>query len=73
MSIKYKGQTVSGGGSSLPPGGTTDQVLAKASDADGDVVWKDVSGVTMEEVNSAIENVIWGINSILDEINGEVV
>lgn len=43
MSIKYKGQTVSGG-VSLPPGGTTDQVLAKASDADGDVKWADVGG-----------------------------
>lgn len=43
MSIKYKGQTISGG-SALPPGGTTDQVLTKASDADGDVMWKNAGG-----------------------------
>lgn len=34
----------SGGGSSgpsLPPGGTTGQVLVKSTDADGDAVWSD--------------------------------
>lgn len=62
-----------GGGVSLPPGGTTGQVLAKASDTDGDVVWKDASSVTMDDVDSAIVNAIGDINSILDEINGEVV
>lgn len=39
-------------GSSLPPGGTTGQVLAKASNEDGDVEWQ--NGVTMEDVESAI-------------------
>lgn len=58
MSIKYKGKTISGGGSSLPPGGTTDQILAKASDADGDVKWS--NGVTMEQVNNAINTAITG-------------
>lgn len=57
MSIKYKGKTISGG-SSLPPGGTTDQILAKASDADGDVKW--ANSVTMEQVNNAINNAITG-------------
>lgn len=30
-----------GGGADLPPGGTTGQVLAKASNANGDVIWAD--------------------------------
>lgn len=58
MSIKYKGQTVSGGGisgiPSLPPGGTTGQVLMKASDADGDVVWATVSGISSLEAISIL-------------------
>lgn len=33
-----------GGGASLPSGGTTGQVLAKHSDTDGDVEWKDDAG-----------------------------
>ena len=31
-----------GGGTDLPSGGTTGQVLAKKSNADGDVEWKDI-------------------------------
>lgn len=72
MNFAYKGQLFQPSGSSLPSGGTTDQVLAKASDSDGDVVWKDVGGVTMGDVDAAIDDAIGDINSILDEINGEV-
>jgi hypothetical protein len=32
------------GGGSLPPGGTTGQVLTKASNADGDAIWSSTSG-----------------------------
>jgi len=32
----------SSGGSGLPAGGTTGQVLAKDSDADGDASWQDI-------------------------------
>jgi len=38
------GGSIGGGGASLPPGGTTGQALAKASDADGDVSWQTFSG-----------------------------
>ena len=34
---------VSGGGSGVPSGGTTGQFLAKRSNTDGDVEWKDPS------------------------------
>lgn len=40
-----------GGGSSLPAGGTTGQVLAKASNTDGDVAWVDVAGGGAVAVN----------------------
>lgn len=33
------------GPSGLPPGGTTGQALVKASDADGDVSWADVTTI----------------------------
>lgn len=39
---------------SLPPGGTTGQVLVKASDADGDVVWATVSGISSLEAISIL-------------------
>ena len=43
-------------GQGVPPGGTTGQVLSKASDTDGDVAWADPSGgVTMEQVTAAIQ------------------
>lgn len=38
------GSSTGGGGASLPAGGTTGQVLAKASNADQDVSWQTVSG-----------------------------
>jgi len=38
------GGSSGGGGASLPVGGLTGQVLAKASDADQDVVWQTISG-----------------------------
>lgn len=44
------------GGTALPTGGTTGQVLAKVSEADGDVEWKDVQGggstITVDDVMS---------------------
>jgi len=38
----------SGGGADLPSGGTTGQVLAKKSNTDGDVEWKDVANPVFE-------------------------
>jgi hypothetical protein len=38
------GSSAGGGGASLPAGGSTGQVLAKASNADQDVSWQTVSG-----------------------------
>lgn len=39
---------------SLPPGGTTGQVLIKASDEDGDVTWSsDAPVVTESELNES--------------------
>lgn len=42
--IIINGTEVDMGGSSLPSGGTTGQVLTKESNADGDVGWKDSGG-----------------------------
>lgn len=41
---KFAGGGSGGGGADLPSGGTTGQVLAKHSNADGDVEWKDDEG-----------------------------
>lgn len=41
----------SSSGGSLPSGGTTGQVLAKNSDADGDAGWKDISGYLSEKLD----------------------
>lgn len=40
----YAGGSSGGGGADLPSGGTTGQVLAKHSNTDGDVEWKDDDG-----------------------------
>lgn len=53
--IKYLRRTLpagSGGGSSLPSGGTTGQVLKKASNVDNDVVWADDEGEDTFYVNT---------------------
>lgn len=38
--------------SGVPPGGSTGQVLAKDSNADGDASWQNLSGVSVSSVNS---------------------
>lgn len=52
--------SIQAGSVSLPSGGTTGQALVKASNADGDVAWGDVSNVTMAQVNAAIDAAITG-------------
>lgn len=44
---------IKGGGSSLPPGGTTGQCLVKASNADGDVEWtSDAPVITESQIDT---------------------
>ena len=53
----------------LPTGGTTGQMLTKASDNDFDVEWTNVpENVTMEDVNNAIQTAIGSIEAALREI-----
>lgn len=57
------------GGKVLPTGGTTGQMLTKASDNDFDAEWTDVpESITMDDVNAAIEEAVQ--NSIVESFNG---
>lgn len=57
---------------SVPPGGTTDQVLTKASDTDGDVKWADVeSGGFSPTVSTSINENQDGVNVTITDVNGE--
>lgn len=47
-------------GAGVPAGGSAGQVLAKASAADNDTHWADPPGVSMEQVNSAIDSAVTG-------------
>lgn len=49
MPFYYKDKIIFGGspGSGVPDGGTANQVLAKVTDEDGDVEWRD-GGITQE-------------------------
>jgi hypothetical protein len=49
--------------SGVPNGGTTDQVLAKASDTSGDVEWVDPSGSTPKSGTGTITTTGWVANS----------
>lgn len=53
------------GGSGVPEGGTTGQVLAKKSDADGDVEWIDQSGGS--DVSSEIESLSAATSELASE------
>jgi hypothetical protein len=51
----------SGGGGSLPPGGTTGQVLRKQSNADGDADWETVAGTGI------VETIVAGTGITVDD------
>ena len=54
-----------GSGGSLPTGGTTGQVLAKASNADGDAIWQNgiptggTAGQVLSKIDSTNYNTQW--------------
>lgn len=66
------------GGTTLPSGGTTDQVLAKASDDDGAYKWANPSGVDVSGVTAADDSQVFpaaspdvevAINALATKIN----
>ena len=62
----YEFQVTNGsGGSGVPEGGTTGQVLAKKSDADGDVQWVNQSGGS--DVSSEIESLSAAASELASE------
>ena len=65
---EYEDQS-GGGGSGVPPGGLTGEVLTKLSDADGDADWEPISGMGGAAVVSPTEYVILRAGAIQSMAN----
>lgn len=65
MSLKYKGKTICGGGSGIPPGGKTGQVLTKGSDDDYDTYWADVEGSVTPPDHEFEPSYLYGYDIVL--------
>ena len=54
--------------SGLPSGGTTGQVLAKASDADNDVEWSDAGAIIDDTAGDGDTDKVWSADKMTDEL-----